>query len=115
MRARVLLDTARLLRRRLARSTRVRLHGEIDAGNADRVAHLLTASLKHTKGPLDIDLTAVPRLSRSGTAAFVDTIRAARTTGVPVTVRNANPQVREALHDLGLERLLTFTDDTPAP
>ncbi|MCX4758624.1 STAS domain-containing protein [Kitasatospora purpeofusca] len=115
MRARNLLDTARLVRRRLARSTQVRIHGEIDADNADRVAHLLTASLKHTKGPLDIDLAAVPRLSHSGAGAFVDTLRAAHTAGIPVTVRNANPQVREALHSLGLERMLTFTDDTPAP
>ncbi|WP_431682786.1 STAS domain-containing protein [Kitasatospora sp. KL5] len=103
-----LLGTVRRLRRRWTPATRVTLRGEIDTRNADRNARLLTAAVRHTKGTLDIDMAKVTHLSHSGTTALVDALRGAHAVGIPVTVHGANSQVREALHGVGLDRLLTY-------
>ncbi|WP_405722017.1 STAS domain-containing protein [Streptomyces sp. NBC_01537] len=88
----------------------VRLRGEINTENAERITQRLLAALSDSPTVLEIDLAAVSRITHRGTQAFFDVVRAAKPIGVPVVISNANPQVRAALHGIGLDHVLRYTN-----
>ncbi|MEV6210697.1 STAS domain-containing protein [Kitasatospora sp. NPDC051914] len=94
----------------------VKLRGSLDARTADRTARYLDTALKAaTASGLTIDLTRVINVSRAGTAPLIATARKATRDHVPVTVRGAGPAVRQALHDAGLDHLVTHLSNNIQP
>jgi anti-anti-sigma factor len=89
----------------------VRLRGEIDAANAERVTQQLLAALSKSPTILEIDLAGVISITHRGTQVFFDVTRAAKPTGVRVLISNANTQIRAALHGTGLDNVLRYSDD----
>lgn len=74
--------------------------------------------LKEAPGPatavLEIDMSRVDHVSRTGTPALFGTVSAARRTGARVVVNHANPAARTMLHSVGLDRFVEYKD-SPLP
>ncbi|MEV8287842.1 STAS domain-containing protein [Streptomyces niveus] len=93
---------------------RVRLYGEIDADNAERYARDMKEALGPDTAILEIDMSRVDHVSRTGTPALFDTVSAARRADVRVVVSHASQPVRTMLHSVGLDRFVEY-NGSPLP
>lgn len=90
------------------RRVRVRLYGEVDAVNAERYARDMKEALGSDTAVLEIDMSRVDHISRTGTPALFDTVSAARRADVRVVVSHASQPVRTMLHSVGLDRFVEY-------
>ncbi|MFI6012599.1 STAS domain-containing protein [Streptomyces sp. NPDC051243] len=85
----------------------VRLHGDLDARNAEATGRRLVRFVDAGPQVLEIDLANVRYLSPDGCAALFTALRAARARGTRLVLTHANERVRAVLQQIGLLRALS--------
>ncbi|MFI5894980.1 sigma-70 family RNA polymerase sigma factor [Actinoplanes sp. NPDC051513] len=87
----------------------VRVFGEVDRDNADRLRTALLATVARARpgAPVVLDLTRMPMLDAAGVAALLAVREAARARGIRVTAAGLQPFVRRVAEIAGLRELLT--------
>ncbi|WP_327698955.1 STAS domain-containing protein [Streptomyces sp. NBC_00459] len=85
----------------------VRLHGDLDARNADATGRRLVRSVVGGAEVLEVDPAAVRYLSPDGCAALFMALRAARAHSTRLVIMHADERARSVLHQIGLSRVLS--------
>lgn len=88
----------------------VRLHGDLDAGNADATGRRLVRLVDAGPEVLEVDLADVKHLSPDGCAALFMALRAARAHGTRLVITHADERARSVMHQIGLSRALSAED-----
>ncbi|NEA57154.1 STAS domain-containing protein [Streptomyces sp. SID13666] len=90
----------------------VSLHGEINHANAAPIGQLLAALLQASPTEAHLDFVQVPRLGTAAASLFFPLMAAARSHRTTLIVHRADPSLRAALHELGLDRTgLSYSGD----
>ncbi|WP_327372020.1 STAS domain-containing protein [Streptomyces sp. NBC_01217] len=90
--------------------TVVRLHGDLDARNADATSRRLVRLIDTGVDVLEVDLADVQYLSPDGCAAFFAALRTARVRGGRLVITHASDHAQSVLHQIGLSRALSEQD-----
>ncbi|MFI6739141.1 STAS domain-containing protein [Nonomuraea sp. NPDC050451] len=89
--------------------TTVRLSGEIDIFTSKALRQQLLNALRHSIGPLVIDLSQVSFCDASGLAVLVGIQRRASARGISLALTAPQPYTSRLLHITGLDRSLPMT------
>ncbi|MFH8694524.1 STAS domain-containing protein [Streptomyces chartreusis] len=85
----------------------VRLHGTLDARNAEATGRRLVRQADAGPKVLEVDLADVKYLSPDGCAALFMAFRAARVHGTRLTITHADERARSVMRQIGLSRALS--------
>jgi anti-anti-sigma factor len=85
----------------------VEIRGEIDMANAQRLRQVLTDTSGQRPTQLVVDLRYVTFIDSTGIGALAAGYNAARSWGVPFTIRQPNPFIVTQLRQTGLYHVLT--------
>lgn len=91
----------------------VELSGDVDLESSPTVRTVLLTALRHSAGPLFVDLTNVSFLDSSGLSALVAAYRRANAFDRDVLLVAPSPPVRRLLTISGLDRLFVLQDRLP--
>ena len=94
--------------------TLLRLSGRLDLDATRQLSRRLF-ELARTSRTLQLDLSAVDRIERSGLALLIGCRRIAQTHGGRVQLVAASPEAAGALHAAGLHRVLPLVPGAVAP
>lgn len=86
----------------------IRLHGDLDARNAEATGRRLIRLIDAGPEVLEVDLTDVEYLSPDGCTALFMALRAARAHGTRLVVTHADDRAQSVLHQVGLSRALSI-------
>jgi len=85
----------------------VEVRGEIDMANAERLRQVLTDTSGQRPTQLVVDLLYVTFIDSTGIGALAAGYNAARSCGVPFTIRQPSPFILTQLRQTGLYDLFT--------
>lgn len=94
--------------------TVVRMIGEIDVALREQASTSMVAALT-SDGAVVIDASEVTFIDSSGLAFVMQLLRAARESGLVVSLRDPSRAVRDVLEIVGAASLLPAADDEVAP
>ncbi|MEJ8672732.1 STAS domain-containing protein [Streptomyces sp. MS1.AVA.1] len=85
----------------------VRLHGTLDARNAEATGRRLVRHANAGPEVLEVDLAGLKYLSPDGCAALFMAFRAARVHGTRLTITHADEQAQSVMYQIGFSRALS--------
>ncbi|WP_277440935.1 STAS domain-containing protein [Streptomyces sp. SPB162] len=87
------------------------LHSEINHANALQVGHLLADLLQASPAEMHLHFDEVSRLATAAASLLFPLMTAAYVRDTSIIIHRADPVLRGKLHELGLDRRLTYEDD----